>query len=632
MAIDPHFNQELADQAYTIYSNCEMQMMEAVRKRTERGITEPGWTERKQKEITVLRKDLEKIKKDTDKLHNTEISDGLMDSYRTGVGSAETDLGLPKTALKDIAVPRSVQRLVMEHNKAISGTSVQILRSAEDNFRRIQAEVSAAVLAGTETRQKAAQRMLNMMADEGLTGFVDKAGRKWEAASYAEMSTRTVTMRAAVQGHIDRQAETGNDLVIISAHPGACPTCVQFENEVLSIGGDLSYLPLEVAIEEGLFHPNCAHTLTGYHEDLMDPQRPKPKTHLEKIRAKEQYRYTQAQRYNERQIRRWKKRQTTAITPQEYQKSGAKISHYQKKQRVLLESFENEYGMTLARQYSRESIAKRVGIKGAETLKSWTKLKTKSPIVNKKAKLTQPAATSVDTKKYKLLKDQDTEVLADFKAKQAKHLNSAPKDQIQAIKKYSGSEYKTVNRYNRGQLEGLTTKQKNLARKYSDAISELIREAPPLDSDTIILRHNKHSLIKNILQEDIGVDASKKLQVLVEQAIEDTLSKTSTGAFEKLKKTVVGTRGQDKSFMSASYREGIFVQNEGSQLKLHLPKGYDNGVLIQSVSAHPSEAEYLINKAQRWEIFDVTVENVKVTIDGERRVLNTVFHAIPVND
>ena len=37
--------------------------------------------------------------------------------------------------------------------------------------------------------------------------FVDKAGRKWELASYVEMATRTGNVHAALQGHIDRQLE-----------------------------------------------------------------------------------------------------------------------------------------------------------------------------------------------------------------------------------------------------------------------------------------------------------------------------------------------------------------------------------------------------------------------------------------
>ncbi|WP_368661496.1 phage minor capsid protein [Streptomyces sp. NA04227] len=50
----------------------------------------------------------------------------------------------------------------------------------------------------------------------GINGFVDKAGRNWDMAAYAEMAVRSVTARAAIEGHIDALAKIRGGLVIVS--------------------------------------------------------------------------------------------------------------------------------------------------------------------------------------------------------------------------------------------------------------------------------------------------------------------------------------------------------------------------------------------------------------------------------
>lgn len=387
MALSPDFNTQVADQAFTIYQNAETQMLDKVARRVQRGIKTPGWAERKQAEITQLRIELKKIVKDTNKLATTHISPKLEEAYVTGVKSASKDMGLPDTLLSEInkynvKIPRSVQRMVLETNRAILGTSLQMLRTAEDGFRKIQAEASMLVLAGVETRAQAGQRMLNMMADQGLTGFIDKAGRKWESATYAEMATRTTTMRAAVQGHIDRQAEMGNDLVIVSSHHAPCPVCEPWEGIVLSIrGNDWEYQALDDAIGNGLFHPNCEHGLSGWFEELSRT------TYVSQEERKEkalQYQYTQKQRANERAIRRWKRREVASITPQEQIKAHNKVLHYQSNQRALLKDYESRFGVSTARKYGRESIANRTGIPGKNTLQSWVDIKPRELVQSAK--------------------------------------------------------------------------------------------------------------------------------------------------------------------------------------------------------------------------------------------------------
>ena len=86
--------------------------------------------------------------------------------------------------------------------------------------------------------------------------------------TYTEMVARTTTMECHLQGTANRLAEQGHDLVKVSSHRGACPLCIPWQGEILSITGKTEGYPtLEEAKTAGLFHPRCRHAY-GLHIDL----------------------------------------------------------------------------------------------------------------------------------------------------------------------------------------------------------------------------------------------------------------------------------------------------------------------------------------------------------------------------
>jgi len=103
-------------------------------------------------------------------------------------------------------------------------------------------------------------------ARQGVTGFVDRAGRNWEIESYAEMTTRTAGGRAMMEGSIDQYQSEGRNFVIVSDSPEECKQCRPFEGKGLSldgsgigtkVGGILIVDTLRGATSKGLFHANC---------------------------------------------------------------------------------------------------------------------------------------------------------------------------------------------------------------------------------------------------------------------------------------------------------------------------------------------------------------------------------------
>jgi hypothetical protein len=586
---------------FAIYSHAESLMLERVRRRVEKGILTNGWTEKKAKEVVAIREELSKLVNDVNKLAAKEVSQAIKQAYESGVKSANKDFKLPETVLTDYQIPASVQRLTMEANMMIVNTSVSILREATDVFRKIQAEVATGVLTGTETRKQIAQRMLNKFADKGVTSFVDKAGRRWEMATYAEMATRTVTARAAIQGHIDRQGQYGRDLVVVSDHAGECPLCRPWENKILSISGtDIRYPSLSSATSQGLFHPNCRHTVTGYIEGL---------TRLEPTRTSgvpEQFEYTQQQRANERQIRRWKRREIVAMGTPDAMLARAQIQFYQQKQRDLLKEYEAKFDMTLRRKYDRESINNRAGKLGTSTGPAWTDILPKTipqaePVKERKPRVKKEKVEEpIDITKYKnytkQIKSYSNSNLNKIKdvAIHTNFINGLNDNQKHAIRRYTGQSYERINKWLR---KGIREDSSDNTLDLISDLSKALKKSPELSENFIMRRHDKLTTIKHLFGEKAGALAEGALN-----NADDLIN---------LRKMLGNATLQDKAFSSTSYIEGVFVRDYGVEIRYLLPKGYKEGLFVENHSFNRKELEYIINKDKEFRVIDVQVEEVR---------------------
>ena len=259
--------------------------------------------------------------------------------------------GIHTTVLDDLDIPMNLKQLVLATNKLLNNASFQILRNAEDAYTQIMSNATTGLLAGTDTRIQASQKMLNEMAMKGITSFVDKSGRSWNLSSYAEMCARTVSAHAALQGHIDRQLEVGEDLVKVSSIGTTCPICQRWQGVVLSISGKSpKYHSIDEAKASGLFHPNCKHTLGMFIPELDGEGKVEPAPLDMNTQSSKRNKLIEKQRANERNIRYWKNRAAVAVTDKEKAKCNEKIKYWQYTN--LLHCQKNG----LRRQYAREKV------------------------------------------------------------------------------------------------------------------------------------------------------------------------------------------------------------------------------------------------------------------------------------
>lgn len=148
-------------------------------------------------------------------------------------------------------------------------------RLEADPYRSVGLKVMIEQQAEGTGWTKASARMAQELKNQGITAFVDKAGRRWTLSDYCNMCARTTARQAEVAAVLTAD---DHDLWQISRIGSTCPVCAPLEGRVYSKSGtDPIYPPLSLAFgkvdmfgPESLensylnIHPNCLHALHKY--------------------------------------------------------------------------------------------------------------------------------------------------------------------------------------------------------------------------------------------------------------------------------------------------------------------------------------------------------------------------------
>ena len=154
--------------------------------------------------------------------------------------------------------------------------SALIGRVEPDVYRRIGLEQVALQQAQGRGTYKVLPEFVQALRREGITAFVDKAGRNWSLHTYCAMVSRTTSRQAEVLAVLTADPE--QDLYRISSHGTTCKICAPFEGRVYSKSGtNPDYPPLAAAFgkqdPEGPdilantwlnIHPGCLHSILPY--------------------------------------------------------------------------------------------------------------------------------------------------------------------------------------------------------------------------------------------------------------------------------------------------------------------------------------------------------------------------------
>lgn len=221
-------------------------------------------------------------------------------------------------------------------------------RDADDVYRKIINDARDTAQADWSALRTSAKRTLNEFAEQGVTGFTDRLGRRWGLPEYVDMALRTGAQRASLGATISGMMAHGMDLCYVNAHMGCCEKCLKWQGVIMSLRGAPGYPSLADAIADGLFHPNCAHILQLFIEGYSRPGIGAPDGYTEEENA-ELYAKRQQQRYMERQLRKWKRLQAAALTPEDERIAQAHVKLWQRRIRELIGDDQN-----MPRRYDRE--------------------------------------------------------------------------------------------------------------------------------------------------------------------------------------------------------------------------------------------------------------------------------------
>ncbi|MGI6579929.1 MAG: phage minor capsid protein [Saccharofermentanales bacterium] len=174
-------------------------------------------------------------------------------------------------------------------------------------------QISPYVAIKTATRQ---------LVNDGLTGFYDKAGRRWEPQTAVEMIMRTNGNNVANQTLFTRMDEVGANLITISSHLGARPKCFKDQGQIFNRAGgsgitvdgngeSVRYRDWNTSsygLPDGILGINCRHSAGFF---IPGKSIFKPIEYDETANAN-RYKQEQKQRRYERELRKTKRQRNAA--------------------------------------------------------------------------------------------------------------------------------------------------------------------------------------------------------------------------------------------------------------------------------------------------------------------------------
>lgn len=207
-----------------------------------------------------------------------------------------------------------LEALIKTVNNDLNKAQYSVLRKMDDVYRQTIFKSHMYLQNGAKTLNQAIDMATKEFLDKGINSIEYKNGARVNIASYAEMCLRTASHRATLLGEGKKRDEYGIHLIVVSAHGNTCKMCEPWQGEILIDDifshpskeyieeHTVKYKLLSEAVESGLLHPNCRHTLTTYFPGITRlPVVPDGKESIKVYEAE------QKQRLYERQIRKWKR-------------------------------------------------------------------------------------------------------------------------------------------------------------------------------------------------------------------------------------------------------------------------------------------------------------------------------------
>ena len=221
------------------------------------------------------------------------------------------------------------------------------------HIKNLRDYVTGEGLGGTsrfiDYKTQLSQSLMNVKSQlaNGSLSYVDSLGRPKSIRNMAEIETRY----KMISEDMRRNGVQLNDFVIASSHADASERCSWWQGKIFLVDLDISsrpmgeyhgqpnqtilgyidgkpYYSLLEACNNGFLSFNCQHRLIKYYKGANPPK-------YNMVEVKKARLLTQRQRAMENTIRKWKREQKLASTPEEKQEAIAKSKEWQAKYRAF---------------------------------------------------------------------------------------------------------------------------------------------------------------------------------------------------------------------------------------------------------------------------------------------------------
>lgn len=292
------------------------------------GVPVPEWAARVAARLPRFRTDVLRRVARTASRVEAEAARGMRAVTDTAAAAAARDTRW-RGPLPDVAEAQ-VRGLV----EVLQAAHPRVVAVVEETYQR--AVYAARAASGDPT--VAVQRVLDDFAGRGVTGFVDRSGRRWNLETWVETTVRSHYADAALAAYLEVARRAGGRFVRVSFSPAPCPRCLPWQGTVLSVDGSPAgtYMvggrevtvagTLDEARAAGLLHPWCRHRVAAIVPGRSLRMAPGRLTAAVKAARAEA-------RYRRRTARAWERRQTVALTTRARVSAESRVSRWRNNRR-----------------------------------------------------------------------------------------------------------------------------------------------------------------------------------------------------------------------------------------------------------------------------------------------------------
>jgi hypothetical protein len=335
-----------------------------------------SWQAEKLRSLEKFRKENAELMQEYTEQIDTETRQLMQEQFDEGVTDASTLPTVqeaPEPAFFGVDTTK-VNKLIEDMTCLEKNAETAALRMTDDVYRQTVNRVQLAMSTGAMTLQQAIDTAVKDFLNQGINCIVYSDGRRVNIADYVRMALRTTATRAALQGKSAKFKALGYDTVQVSSYSMCSKTCQPWQGRIYiedtfswwdgevkeypdgTLWGKSNYCGkwfplLSSAIERGLFHPNCRHTI-----GLWRDGDPLPES-VDNSDTEQRYKLEQQQRALEREIRKAKRKVNGLSDPDNVRKAKDELGQAQKELEDFVDKVNTEYGETVLKpDYGRTAV------------------------------------------------------------------------------------------------------------------------------------------------------------------------------------------------------------------------------------------------------------------------------------